>query len=58
MNTKKQIQQYLRRKKMRPYILANAAKVAKSSLYLYLKGEMGITLKTAEKLQNYIRKHP
>jgi len=51
---KLQIEQYLRRAKKRPYILADEAGVPRSSIYRYLNNERGLNLSTAEKIRRII----
>lgn len=56
MDLKTEIKKYLQRTGMRPYELADKAKVSKTSVYRFLKGERGLLLETADKLKDYIRK--
>ena len=50
-NLKSDIEKYLAWKKIKLYKLCDKAKVPYASAYRYVKGERGINLKTAEKLQ-------
>jgi predicted transcriptional regulator len=50
MKIKTQIKEFLKASGMKPYILADKAKIARPSIYYFLKGERDISLKNAEKL--------
>ena len=54
MNLKDKIIAYLERTKSKPYQLAEKAKVPATCIYRYLKGERGLQLSTAEKIQGVI----
>ena len=54
-NLKQQIEQYLAWKNIKLYQLCDKAHVPYASAYKYVKGERGINLTTAEKLQAAMR---
>ena len=55
INLKEEIERYLAWKKIPLYKLCDKAKVPYASAYRYVKGERGINLRTAEKLQEAMR---
>lgn len=54
MNLKEQIKEYLKQTGLRPYQLADAAGVSRTSIYRFLKNERGLLHETAERISHQL----
>lgn len=55
MDFKKELQTYLKEKKVKPFHLSKRAGVAPSVISLFLSGKRGLNLRTVEKLKEAMK---